>query len=45
MSDEPKMVNGVLDRIARRIRLGELSDRDDDGSDGGSDGDAGGGGE
>ena len=40
-ADEPKMVNGVLDRIARRIRLGELSDRDEDGSDddaGGADG-------
>ncbi|MEM7300497.1 MAG: transcription antitermination factor NusB [Pseudomonadota bacterium] len=24
--DEPKMVNGVLDRISRRLRSGELSD-------------------
>ena len=25
--DEPKMVNGVLDRIARKLRIGELDDK------------------
>ena len=28
--DEPKMVNGVLDRIARRLREGELTPKDTD---------------
>ncbi len=27
--DEPKMVNGVLDRVARRLREGELGDHSD----------------
>lgn len=29
-ADEPKMVNGVLDRIARRLRAGELDAKEDD---------------
>lgn len=35
--DEPKMVNGVLDRVTRRLRDGELQDRSDKNKNAGED--------
>ena len=35
--DEPKMVNGVLDRVARRLREGELGERSDTNKNSGED--------